>query len=143
VRDGAQLTRRYSQNGEYVFVHVRSAGRLAGLGVVKRAREQGDPRLRGIRISTLSDLLYQPADSRTGLAILRGAERAARELGADALLSSASAAPIQALLRRRGYLPLPTNLRVLARLPAGAPPAPGTLAQWWMTRGDSGGDGVF
>lgn len=142
ARGGGPITERYL-NGEYVFVKVRSRGRLVGLGVVKRPRESGDPRLRGVRIASLSDLLYQPRQRRAGLALLRGAERAARELGADALLSSATAGTILPLLRRRAYLRLPVNLHVLARVPKDEATVPSAIADWWVTRGDSGGDESF
>jgi hypothetical protein len=109
---------------------------------VKRPRDEGDPRLGGIRVATLADLLYRPSDSRAGLAILRGAEDAARALGADALLCGASAAATAPLVERRGYLGLPGNLRVLARF-KGDPAVPEQLGDWWVTRGDSEGDGTF
>jgi hypothetical protein len=138
-RGGSELAARYSAD-DYVFVHVRDAARLVGLAIVKRPRAEGDARLRGIRIATLSDLLYAPSQPRTGLAVLRGAEAAAVTLDADALLCGASAAAVRNLARRRGFLPLPSNLHVLARAPD---EAPARLDAWWVTRGDSGGDGVF
>lgn len=142
VRCGALFADRYALAGEYVFVHARSRGRLVGLGIVKQPRDSGDPRLRGVRISSLSEILYRPSDERVGLAVLRGAERAARVLAADALLCSASAAPVRPLLRRRGYWSLPANLRVLVRAPKASTP-PQTIADWWVTRGDSEADGSF
>jgi hypothetical protein len=142
ARGGEQILRRYGANGEYAFVHVRARGRLAGLAIVRRPADQGDARLRGIRISALSDLVYRQSHSAVGLALLRGAERAARALDADALLCSISATLVRPLLRRRACLPLPPNLHVLARFPA-AVPVPERLDEWWVTRGDSGGDGVF
>jgi hypothetical protein len=143
LRGGAQLAERYAHDDQYVFVHGRGHDGLVGLGIVKRPRAEGDSRLRGIRVSTLSELLYPPSRPLVGLAVLRGAESAARALGADALLCGASAAPVRALVRRRGYLRLPANLHVLARLPAERDPAPTRIDEWWVTRGDSGGDGAF
>lgn len=142
VRSGGALAHRYVRGSEYVFVEARQKDRLVGLGIVKRPRDEGDPRLGGIRVATLSDLLYRPTDGRAGLAVLRGAEDAARALGADALLSGASAAATAPLVRRRGYLGLPGNLRVLARF-KGEPVVPAQLGDWWVTRGDSEGDGTF
>jgi len=143
ARSGAYLTRRYGGADEYVFVHVRAGRTLVGLGVVKRPRDIGDPRLRGIRVATLSDLVFDPASARTGLAILRGAERAARGLGAAALLCGASATAVPPLLSRRAYLNLPANLHVLARSKDLEEPLPRALSEWWTTRGDSEGDGTF
>jgi hypothetical protein len=142
-RGSDQLAARYADQDDYMFVHVRDRERLVGLGVVKRPHEQGDPRLRGIRIATLSDLLYHPTAPRAGLAVLRGAERAASSMAADALLAGASAAALRPLTRRRGFLPVPANLHVLARVSSEQEPFPARLDQWWVTRGDSGGDGVF
>jgi GNAT superfamily N-acetyltransferase len=138
-RMGAELAGRYETAG-YSFVHVRSGARLAGLGVLRHPSEDGDPRLRGIRVATLADLLYRPSEPRAGLAVLRGAERTARALGADAMLAGASAASCRPLLRRRGFAPVPANLHLLSRIPGDSP---ATVDQWWFTRGDSGGDGQF
>lgn len=141
-RDVAQLAVRYPAKA-YVYVMVRAKGKLVGLAIVKRPTESGDPRLRGVRISSLSDVVYAPSDDRVGLALLRGAERAARRLEADALLCSASIAPFNALLRRRVYLPLAATLHVLARIPGQKEADPRELGQWWVTRGDSEADGAF
>ena len=141
-RDIAQLAARYPAKA-YVYVMVRSQGKLVGLAIVKRPTESGDPRLRGVRISSLSDVVYAPSDDRVGLALLRGAERAARRLEADALLCSASVASFNLLLRRRVYLPLPATLHVLARIPGQKEADPRDLAEWWVTRGDSEADGAF
>jgi hypothetical protein len=142
-RGSVALSKRYTAAEGYVFVHVRARDRLIGVGVVKRSRADGDPRLRGVRVATLSDLLYAPNRPRSGLAVLAGAERAARGLDADALLCSVSDARFAPLTRRRGYVPLPSNLHVLARFPAGDVTPPARIDEWWFTRGDSGGDGVF
>jgi hypothetical protein len=142
ARGGAALCRRY-RGSEYVFVKVRSRSHLVALGIVKRPRAEGDPRLGGARISTLSDFLYDPRQHRTGLALLRGAERAAREFDADALLCGASAGGVNTLLRRRGYLRFPANIHVLARIPGEKDAKPPLLGDWWVTRGDSEADGSF
>lgn len=143
ARDARYVAERYGGCADYRFVHVRRGSRLIGLGVVKAPGDEGDSRLHGIRIASLSDLLHAPGDGRAGLAVLRGAERAARTLRADALLASASAAPVRPLLERRGYLRLPANLHVLARLVGEVPAHPTGIAEWWLARGDSGGDGSF
>jgi len=137
-RGGAEFAARYAAG--YSFVHVRDGNRLAALGVLRPPSADGDPRLRGVRVATLADLLYRPSEARAGLAVLRGAEWAAHEWGADALLSGASIDAFRRLVRRRGFFRAPPNLRVMASVPAGGPP---TLDHWWFTRGDSGGDGSF
>ena len=143
VRSGEYLSRRYGRGSEYSFVHVRARGTLVGIGVVKRPRADGDPRLSGIRIATLSDIVCAPDSPGVGLEVLRGAERAARQFGADALLCGVSHWSLQPLTRRRGYFKLPANLRVLARSVHDDEPLPGQLRDWWVTRGDSEGDGTF
>ena len=142
VRNAAALALRYGGDPDYRFVHVRSRDDLVGLGIIRRPSEAGDPRLRGIRVATLADLLYPPSQAGAGLAVLWGAERAARMERADVLLCSASAPPVQALLKRRGHVRVPANLHVLGRF-ADGPSVPTSIADWWFTRGDSGGDGSF
>jgi len=143
VRGGVQLSRRYTRGDQYRFVEVRAGSRLVGLGVVRRPREEGDQRLHGIRIATLSDLLFRPSEPRVALAVLRGAEDTATALGADALLCGASIGALTPLLRQRCYVPLPSNLRVLVRFVETGAAAPRHLSEWWVTRGDSEGDGSF
>lgn len=142
ARNGAAIARRYA-GPEYRFVHVRERGRLVGLGIVKRPNERGDDRLGGLRISTLSDALYRPTEPRVAMAVVRGAERAARAFDADALLASASPAVIDAQVRRLGYVSVPANLHVLAKLPGSQDRKPSGFGHWWITRGDSEGDGTF
>jgi hypothetical protein len=143
VRGGAQLAMRYAATDGYAFVHVRDRQRLVGVAVVKQPRASGDSRLRGVRVATVSDLLVRPSDARSTLAVLRAAERAARGMGADALLCSVTRPVVRSLLTRRGYLPLPGNLHVLARFPATLGVPPGRIEDWWITRGDSAGDESF
>ena len=142
ARGGAAIARRYAAP-DYRFVYVRERGRLVGLGIVKRPNEHGDERLGGLRISTLSDALYRPADQRVAMAIVRGAERAAKAFDADALLASASPAVMDAQVRRLGYVTVPANLHVLVKLPGLQGEKPNGFGQWWITRGDSEGDGSF
>ena len=142
ARGGAALARRYAAP-DYRFVHVREGGRLVGLGMVKRPSEQGDERLGGLRISSLSDALYRPADARVAMAILRGAERAAKTFDADALLASASPAVMEAQVRRLSYVTVPANLHVLVKVPGTQGEKPNGFGDWWITRGDSEGDGSF
>ena len=142
ARGGAAIARRYAAP-EYRFVQVRERGRLVGLGIVKRPNEQGDERLGGLRISTISDALYRPADRRVAMAVVRGAERAAKAFDADALLASASPAVMDAHVRRLGYVTVPANLHVLVKLPGSPDQKPNGFGDWWITRGDSEGDGSF
>ena len=145
VRDGRYLTRRYpsGEGHPYALVTVREHSRLVGVGVVRRPRKEGDPRLGGIAVGTLSDIVY-PTDRRdVGRALLAGADALARRFEADALLCSASHPGLRTLLTASGYLPIPGNLHFLARDPRSEYSLPVTLAEWWLTRGDSNADEVF
>jgi len=144
-RDSAYLRWRYdvSPAGPYRSLGVTEDGALRGLAVIRAPRANGDPRLRGIRVATLSDLVYDPVRVDVGLALLAGAERAARRLDADALMASAAHRTHGPLLRRRGFLRFGGNLHLLVRDAAGAVSEPTTLGDWWVLRGDMNADMVF
>jgi GNAT superfamily N-acetyltransferase len=127
----------------YRWVLVRQGAGLVGYGAVRRPNRSGDARLGGIRVATLSDLFFPLDRPDLGLAVLAGAEAAAREFEADALLCSASHRTITPLLRRRGYVSVSPNVHLLTRDPAGAAELPPALQDWWVLRGDSEADGVF
>ena len=142
VRDGAYVRWRYAGQdaSEYGFAAVRRGSQLVAVAAIKRPRQTPDPRLKGIAVATLSDLIYDPRDAAAGQAAVAGAERAARAMGAHALLAGATCEPFLRLLRRRAYLPIPGNVHFLMRAPANQV-APGALDQWWVTRGDGESDG--
>ncbi|UCF19807.1 MAG: hypothetical protein JSU87_18155 [Gemmatimonadota bacterium] len=143
ARDGSYYRWRYhkSETDRYLAGTVHDDSGLQGIVFVRRPRRNGDPRLAGLRVATLSDLLFPPDRSDVGLALLATAERLARQLGADALLCSASHFAIGPLLRRRAFLRLPGNVHALVRWP-NVELAP-QLDRWWLTRGDSSADEVF
>lgn len=145
VRDGAYLLWRYTREERemYRFVTVREDDRLVAVGVIRRPNPEGDPRLRGIQVATIADALYPLDQPRIGLALLAAAERAAREVGADAILSSASAKAFRALTRRRAYLRAPGNVHFFTKDPAETCSMPDELSAWWLTRGDGESDGVL
>lgn len=145
VRDGGYLDHRYptGERGPYEAVRLMEGPLVRGAAYVRRPRDDGDPRLKGIRIATLSDWIFdlrRPAD---GLRLLAGAERAARAMGADALLVSASHRAARPMLARRAYLPFAGNLVYLIRDNRGTLPGTTTLADWWVSRGDMNADSVF
>lgn len=142
VRNGRYLRWRYGDGAAYKAITVREDGALIGFGVVRRARPDGDPRLRGVRTASLSDMLFPPCRPDVAAALLRTADIVARSLEADVLLCSASHEAVQAALSRRGYLRAPANLHLLSRTRADEGVAP-TLPQWWVMRGDSNADEVF
>jgi len=147
TRDGAYIHWRYAgdEREHYRFVSLREAngGRLVGLVVLRTPSQEGDPRLRGVKVATIADILYPRARSGVGLAALAAAERSARRLGADALLNSAPAASMQPLLARRAYVRLPGNVHFFFKDADGTRAFPTDLSEWWLTRGDGESDGVF
>jgi hypothetical protein len=148
VRDGTTMTRRYGiatcNDAAHTAASVWRGEDLAGLAVVRRPRENGDPRLRGIRVATISDLLFPLDDPSAGLVTLRCAEQAARHLGADALLCSTPNPLVARLLRRQAYFRLGGNVHFLWREASEtSAKVPELLEHWWITRGDAESDGVF
>lgn len=145
VRDSRYLSWRYSrgQSDLYRFVAAYSGQDLVALAVVRRPRAGGDPRLHGATVATVSEWIFSLDEPVAGLAALAGAERVARDFGADALLCSASHPRALALLRRRGYWRTPPNVHLLIRDQVNACSLPNALAAWWITRGDSDADEVF
>lgn len=143
-RDGPMLSWRYGgPGGPYRVVSVRAGRELVGIAVVRVPREDSDPRLSGLRVATLSDLLYAPGDHGAGLAAVAGAEAAARTLDADALLCSGSHRALRAILRRRAFLGVGATVHFMIREPDPALAGPADLGEWWLTRGDSSADEVF
>lgn len=145
VRDSGYLRSRYEGGcgSTYQFIKVRRGSTLVGLAVVRKPREESDPRLRGIRVATVSDLIFPLDDPTIGLAALGGAEAVAQHFDADAVLCSASHPGLLNLLPRYGYLRVPGNLHFLLRDVTGEPPFPSVLSAWYLTRGDSNTDEVF
>jgi hypothetical protein len=128
----------------YRVASIRRDGRLAGIAVVREPRQEGDPRLKGIALATLSDLWFDLGNSEAGLATLGAAEVTARRLGADALLCSTGHSRLQVLLRQQGYLEAGGNMHLLLRdVTESGPSWPRGLDQWWVSRGDAQSDDVF
>ena len=144
ARDGAYLERRYqTENGPYRAVELHFGGRFRGAAYVREPRADSDPRLKGIRVATLSDLMFPTERPDLGLRLLRGAEIVARELGADALLASLSHRTVPPLLLRRGFVKVGGNLRFLVRDARKELPGATALEDWWVSRGDMNADSVF
>lgn len=140
LRDFAHIRARYISKGDtYTALLCRSGEGLDGFAMLRRPRESGDGRLRGIRMAALSDLLYPPDRPEIGLRLLAAAERTAHDLGADALLCSPSHGSVPPLLRRRGYVRLGGNVHFMAR-PDGYSLDGLDLAHWWLMRADGEAD---
>ena len=145
ARDAEYLGWRYPTGAmqPYGAIHAEAAGRLRGVAYVRRPRAEGDPRLKGIKVATLSDWIFDPSRPADGLSLLAGAEKVAREQGADALITSVSHAALPPLLRRRCYQRFSGNLVFLMKDRRGELPGPTTLGDWWVSRGDMNADSVF
>jgi hypothetical protein len=143
VRDGLYLRSRFGADERYAFVSVRDAGRLAGVAVVLRPREMSDPRLRGLRVATISDILFPPEDNDVGLALLGGVEQTARAAGSDAILCTTSNHGLMRVLKRQAFVRLPGNLHFFLRDTTDAGHWSSDLPSWWLARGDGGADAVF
>lgn len=146
VRDASYLRHRYGPGADspYEWLAVRDQGALAGIAIIRRPRPEGDPRLQGIRVATLADLLFSPGRPIAGVALLGAAEHFARQAGADAILATCSAPSLRRVLRRQLYLPIGGNVHFLFRDSGGQSGRFGsTLEDWWLTRGDGGADEVF
>jgi len=151
VRNGRHLRWRFSAaaTGEpYLFVTARDGARLVGVAVLRRPRAISDRRLRGLRVATISDVVFPSRRAEVGLALLGGVERAARAAEADAILCTTSQRALARLLRRQAYLRLPGNVHFLLRDgrgegSEGAVRWPQDLASWGLARGDGDADEVF
>lgn len=146
VRTPEYLLDRYpiGSTSPYLWLASRAGAQLSGIAVLRRPREQGDERLRGIRVATIADLLYSPNRPAGGLALLSAAAAAGRTVGADALLTSTSSPALAGLLRRQCYVRMAGNVHFLLRGESGAGQALGSaLTDWWLTRGDGQADEVF
>lgn len=141
TRCAAGLVERYVRDGasRYLPVTVRRAGTVVGVAFVRRPHDNGDPRLNGVRVATLSDLVCDPDSPRDLAALLEASASAARAAAADVLLCSASDSRLRAALRRRAFLSLSGNIHFLAR----AEGSSASLEGWWLMRGDSAADEVF
>lgn len=143
VRDAGYLQARYGNDRSYRFVAVRDGSELAGVAVIRRPRAEGDPRLNGIRVATVSEVVFAPERPHAGVATLLGAEAVARSFEADVLLCSASHRVVRRVLLALAYVLLPATMRILARDHAGSHGLPTCLADWWLSRGDSHSDEAF
>ncbi|HEV8305280.1 MAG TPA: hypothetical protein VGQ25_09985 [Gemmatimonadales bacterium] len=153
VRDGRYLRWRYGATGEgggttavenrYAFITARDGTRLVGVAVLLQPRAISDPRLRGVRVATISDIVFPPERADVGLAVLAAVERAARSAGADAILATTSHGALARLLRRQAYAALPGNVHLFLHDATGPARWPRDLASWWLARGDGEADEVF
>jgi GNAT superfamily N-acetyltransferase len=140
VRDADYVRQRYDEGRQsgYSLIEARDPSGLAGFGAIRHPRAEPDPRLAGLSVAVVSDLLFDPNRREIGFALLERAERAAAGLGADALVCSASHPALLAALSSRGYIRIPATLQFLARLDGGR--EAGAMSDWWLLRADGNSD---
>jgi GNAT superfamily N-acetyltransferase len=146
VRDGVFLSWRYNPapGSLYEAANVRdSAGRLVAVAIVRKPAASGDERLRGVKLAVLADILFASDDPAAGVMALKGAEKIASRMGADAILCSATSPVVRRGLRNRAYVAVPANVFLLTRDPRGALQLPTSVDDWWLTRGDDRADDAF
>ncbi|MDB6087221.1 MAG: hypothetical protein JWN85_5 [Gammaproteobacteria bacterium] len=143
-RSGAYIEWRYARvhPGRYQFIEVRRRHELAGLVVVRRPERVDDPRLAGLRVGLIVDLIVDPADAAAVTAAFLGARIWARKAGCDAVLLTISHLGVGRLVKRLGFVKIPGNVHFMLRAPPGAIDAPQGMERSWMTRGDAWGDDI-
>lgn len=142
VRDGRSLQSRYGSDGAYQCVRMERGGQLVGVAILKRPRDEGDPRLAGLRMASISDLLIDPNDADLA-SLLHATERQAAGLGAGAVILSVSNRRVVERAKRHGYLERSGNIHFFLRSTIPALEWPTDLGDWWLTRGDGESDASF
>ncbi len=144
VRDGKRLRWRFAVAAErYIMIEGREAGALVGWVVLKRPSAEGDPRLGGLRVSPVVDLLFPPNRLEVAASLLAAAEAHLRQTRlAEAMIASTPHAPTRRLLARLGYLEIGGNLHLIVHPSVMSDPAP-SFEAWWHARGDGDADQSF
>jgi hypothetical protein len=143
-RSGAYMEWRYlgGRPGRYEFIEVRKRGQLRALLVVRRPERVDDPRLAGLRLGLVVDLIVDPTDRGAVTAAFLGARSWGRKAACDAVLLTLSHLGVGRLVKRLGFVKIPGNVHFMLRAPAGALNAPQDTARSWLTRGDAWGDDI-
>jgi hypothetical protein len=143
-RSGAYIHWRYTggRPGRYEFIEVRRGGVLAALLVVRKPERLDDPRLAGLRLGLVVDLVLDPTDRPASTAAILAARQWGRQGGCDALLLTLSHLGVGRLVKPLGFVKIPGNVHFMLRAPAGALSAPPDTGRSWLTRGDAWGDDI-
>lgn len=141
-RSGAYLQWRYEQgaNGRYWFVSCWRQAELVGLAVLQHPERLDDPRLAGLLIGSVVDLVLDPRCPDALPSVLGAARRWARPLNYDALLLTMSNLALRGPVLRDGYVPMPGNIHLMVRDPGGKHGLSSNLDAWMVTRGDAWSD---
>src|SRR5207253_9555688 len=110
-RDEPYLTARYgSRMGTYRLLACRRQGTLLGYCIVKLRQFRNDPRMGNIRLGTIVDCVFDPAEPETLDSLLQSAVALCRRERADIVLCSASLREIGQRLLWHAFLRLPGTL---------------------------------
>lgn len=142
TRSGAYLRWRYErgESGRYWFASCWRGVELVGLAVVQHPERLGDPRLAGLVVGSVVDLVLDPSCPAALPSVLGAARRRSGSLNYDALLLTMSNLALRAGARRAGYIPMPGNIHLMLRDPGGKHGLSPNLDVWMVTRGDAWSD---
>lgn len=142
TRSGAYLRWRYACDGDgrYWFASVWHREALVALAVLQRPQRLDDPRLAGLGIGSVVDLVIDPRCPGALPRVLRAARRWANFARYDALLLTASHRALRRPLLRAGYIPMPGNIHLMLRDRSGEHGLSTDLDTWMVTRGDAWSD---
>jgi hypothetical protein len=141
TRSGAYLHWRYERGEDrYWFASCWRGTELVALAVVQHPERLDDPRLAGLVVGSVVDLVLDPSCPAALPCVLGVARRWARSLKYDALLLTMSSLKLRAPARRAGYIPMPGNVHLMLRDPGDKHGLSPKLDDWMVTRGDAWSD---
>jgi hypothetical protein len=142
TRSGAYLRWRYERdaNARYWFASCWRQAELVGLAVVQRPERLDDPRLAGLVIGSVVDLVVDQSCPGALASVLGAARRWAMSQNYDALLLTMSHLKLRAPMIRAGYIPMAGNIHVMLRDLGGKHGLSPNLDAWTVTRGDAWSD---
>ena len=141
-RSGAYLRWRYQRgaNDRYWFALCWRQAELVGLAVLQHPERLDDPRLAGLLIGSVVDLVLDPGCPNGLSSVLGAARHWARSLHYDALLLTMSHLALRGPILKSGYVPMPGNIHLMLRDPGGKHGLSPNLDAWMVTRGDAWSD---
>jgi GNAT superfamily N-acetyltransferase len=142
ARSGAYLRWRYEggANSRYWFVSCWRRTELVGFAVLQHPERLDDPRLAGLAIGSVVDLVLDPGCSGALPAVLGAARRWGRSQNYDGLLLTLSHLALRSPVRKAGYMPMPGNIHLMLRDPGGGHELSPNIDDWMVTRGDAWSD---
>jgi len=140
-RDEPYLTARYGRRMEaYRLLACRRQGQLLGYCLVKLRRFENDPRIGDIRMGTIVDCVFDPAESGVLDALLASAIALCRREGIDVVFCTASLRKLGQRLRCHAFVRMPATLNVAFHDRTGTIGENLPLDSWHLMRSDSDAD---